>query len=141
MAFVLFLRGFVLTAPSTPFASLFERGVGDGGRCGTVSIIISEVQAVILEHFSLVHDRDIVSGSLLLVKIRQNSRHDEKGRVVSHQGLFQVLPGLGRARDLRLNLSVPFRRVDNCAVGHGDKALCSKVIHFVFETAPPASYK
>lgn len=130
----------MLAAPSAPFASLFERGVGDGGRCGTVSIIISEVHAVILCHFSLL-GRNIVSGGLLLVKIRQDPRHDKEGRVVPHQGLFEVLPGLGRARDLGLNLSVPFRSVDNRAVGHGDKALCSKVIHFVFETAPPASNK
>lgn len=135
VAFVLFLRWFLLSSTSRSFASLFERRIGDGGRCGRVSIICEVRHALILYYFCLLGN--IVWS--LLVKIRQNPRHHKKRGVVFHQRLFDFLSVLGGGRDFWFNLPIPFRCVNNCTTGHWNKALCCKVIHFVFETAPSAS--
>lgn len=134
VAFVLFLRWFLLSSTSRSFASLFGQRIGEGGRCGRVSIL-SEVRRALILYFRL-----LAVGSLL-VKIRQNPRHHEQRGVVLHQGLFHILPDPRGGRDLGFNLPVAFRGVNNCTTGHWNKALCCKVIHFVFQTASSsASY-
>lgn len=137
VAFVLFLRGFLLNSTPKSFASLFRRRVGGdgGGRCGRVPIISGQgwCRALFL-YFCLLGK----IGGGLLIKIRQNPGHHKERSVV-----FQVLLGVFVSlcsRSFGLDLSIPFRRVNNCLAGHWHKALCCEVIHFVEKEKMPQCF-
>lgn len=130
VAFVLFLRRLVLLASPLPLASLSELG----GRCGGVAVT-SELR----RRAAIPHPRLLGVVGALLVKIRQDPSHHEERRVVFDEGLPQLLAAAAGRRVLRLRLPVPFGCVDDRATGHGNKALCCKVIHRRSEAGPSAS--